>query len=194
MSDASISTKQEDFASLLEESFTSNQAIEGSVFRGTVVKMDGDFALVDVGLKSEGRVPLREFGRGNEDSPMLGQEVDVFIEKYEDKDGVILLSRDKARREEAWDNLEKQFADEVKVKGIIFGKVKGGFTVDLNGAVAFLPGSQVDIRPVRDGSFLVRCGVIRVLVAGFYLTFADKLFYIITGQCFKLKKSLSQIM
>ncbi|MAI06192.1 MAG: 30S ribosomal protein S1 [Alphaproteobacteria bacterium TMED87] len=155
MSDASISTKQEDFASLLEESFTSNQAIEGSVFRGTVVKMDGDFALVDVGLKSEGRVPLREFGRGNEDSPMLGQEVDVFIEKYEDKDGVILLSRDKARREEAWDNLEKQFADEVKVKGIIFGKVKGGFTVDLNGAVAFLPGSQVDIRPVRDGSFLV---------------------------------------
>ena len=155
MSDASISIKQEDFASLLEESFTSNQAIEGSVFRGTVVKMDGDFALVDVGLKSEGRVPLREFGRGNEDSPKLGQEVDVFIEKYEDKDGVILLSRDKARREEAWDSLEKQFADEVKVKGIIFGKVKGGFTVDLNGAVAFLPGSQVDIRPVRDGSFLV---------------------------------------
>ena len=155
MSDSSVLTKQEDFASLLEESFTTNQAIEGSVFRGTVVKMDGDFALVDVGLKSEGRVPLREFGRGDEDSPKLGQEVDVFIEKYEDKDGVILLSRDKARREEAWDSLEKQFADEVKVKGIIFGKVKGGFTVDLNGAVAFLPGSQVDIRPVRDGSFLV---------------------------------------
>ena len=140
---------------MLEESFTTNQAIEGSVFRGTVVKMDGDFALVDVGLKSEGRVPLREFGRGNEDAPKLGQEVDVFIEKYEDKDGIILLSRDKARREEAWDSLEKQFADEVKVKGIIFGKVKGGFTVDLNGAVAFLPGSQVDIRPIRDGSFLV---------------------------------------
>ena len=155
MSDSSVSTKQEDFASLLEESFTTNQAIEGSVFRGTVVKMDGDFALVDVGLKSEGRVPLREFGRGNEDAPKLGQEVDVFIEKYEDKDGIILLSRDKARREEAWDSLEKQFADEVKVKGIIFGKVKGGFTVDLNGAVAFLPGSQVDIRPIRDGSFLV---------------------------------------
>ena len=155
MSEPAMAVEKEDFAALLEESFQGNDGIEGTVIKGTVLSVDGDYALVDVGLKSEGRVPLREFGRGNEDAPSVGEEVDVFVERYEDKDGMILLSRDKARREEAWDVLEKQFAQNNAVQGIIFGRVKGGFTVDLNGAVAFLPGSQVDIRPVRDANYLM---------------------------------------
>ena len=155
MSEPALAAASEDFAALLEESFHGNDGLEGSVLKGTVLRVDGDYALVDVGLKSEGRVPLREFGRGNEDAPQPGEEVDVYVERYEDKDGMILLSRDKARREEAWDVLEKQFDKENTVEGVIFGRVKGGFTVDLNGAVAFLPGSQVDIRPVRDASYLM---------------------------------------
>ena len=155
MSEPALAAASEDFAALLEESFHGNDGLEGSVLKGTVLRVDGDYALVDVGLKSEGRVPLREFGRGNEDAPQPGEDVDVYVERYEDKDGMILLSRDKARREEAWDVLEKQFDKENTVEGVIFGRVKGGFTVDLNGAVAFLPGSQVDIRPVRDASYLM---------------------------------------
>ncbi len=155
MSESALAAASEDFAALLEESFQGNDGIEGSVLRGTVLRVDGDYALVDVGLKSEGRVPLREFGRGNEDAPAPGESVDVYVERYEDKDGMILLSRDKARREEAWDVLEKQFEKTSTVEGVIFGRVKGGFTVDLNGAVAFLPGSQVDIRPVRDANYLM---------------------------------------
>ncbi len=155
MSEPAIAAEKEDFAALLEESFKGNESIEGAVIKGTVLSVEGDFALVDVGLKSEGRVPLREFGRGNEDAPDVGEEVDVYVERYENKDGMILLSRDKARREEAWDILEKQFDKSNAVQGVIFGRVKGGFTVDLNGAVAFLPGSQVDIRPVRDANYLM---------------------------------------
>lgn len=155
MSEPALAAASEDFAALLEESFQGNDSIEGAVLKGTVLRVDGDYALVDVGLKSEGRVPLREFGRGNEDAPAKGEAVDVYVERYEDKDGMILLSRDKARREEAWDVLEKQFEKGSTVEGVIFGRVKGGFTVDLNGAVAFLPGSQVDIRPVRDANYLM---------------------------------------
>ncbi|MBF0305694.1 MAG: 30S ribosomal protein S1 [Alphaproteobacteria bacterium] len=141
----------EDFASLLEESLGAANAFEGTVIRGLVVAVDGDFALIDVGLKSEGRVPLKEFappGRPAEIKP--GDEVEVYVERYEDRNGEVMLSREKARREEAWTQLEKAFQDTQRVSGVIFGRVKGGFTVDLSGAVAFLPGSQVDIRPVRD--------------------------------------------
>jgi small subunit ribosomal protein S1 len=141
----------ENFADLLEESFALNAMLEGSVITGTVLRVDGDAVLIDVGLKSEGRIPMKEFGIGA-DAPAIsmGDQIDVFVERYEDRDGLIRLSREKARREEAWVQLEKLFEAQERVNGTIFGRVKGGFIVDLNGAVAFLPGSQVDIRPVRD--------------------------------------------
>ena len=141
----------ENFADLLEESFSQNALFEGNVVTGTVLRVDGDAVLVDVGLKSEGRIPMKEFGIGP-DAPAItsGDQIDVFVERYEDRDGLIKLSREKARREEAWVQLEKLFEAGERVNGTIFGRVKGGFIVDLNGAVAFLPGSQVDIRPVRD--------------------------------------------
>lgn len=139
------------FEDLLNEAFAQEYTIEGSVVRGTILRIDGDFALVDVGLKSEGRISTREFTRHGDSAELkAGDQIDVFVERYEDKDGLIVLSRDKARREEAWNDLEKSFNDAQRVDGVIFGRVKGGFTVDLSGAVAFLPGSQVDIRPVRD--------------------------------------------
>jgi small subunit ribosomal protein S1 len=141
----------EDFASLLDESLGVAGAFEGSVVAGTIVSIENDFAIIDVGLKSEGRVPLKEFavpGRAHEVA--VGDTVEVFVERYEDKNGEVMLSREKAKREEAWTLLEKSFQSTERVTGIIFGRVKGGFTVDLSGAVAFLPGSQVDIRPVRD--------------------------------------------
>ncbi len=141
----------EDFAALLDETFGESGAFEGSVVKGTVVEIDGDFAVIDVGLKSEGRIPLKEFAApGRPAEIKAGDEVEVFVERYEDKNGEVMLSREKARREEAWTQLERAFQDNQRVNGIIFGRVKGGFTVDLSGAVAFLPGSQVDIRPVRD--------------------------------------------
>ena len=141
----------EDFAALLDETFGESGAFEGSVVTGTVVEIDGDFAVIDVGLKSEGRIPLKEFAApGRAAEIKAGDQVEVFIERYEDKNGEVMLSREKARREEAWTQLEKSFQENQRVNGIIFGRVKGGFTVDLAGAVAFLPGSQVDIRPVRD--------------------------------------------
>ncbi|SDH11923.1 30S ribosomal protein S1 [Roseospirillum parvum] len=140
----------ESFEELLKESLGESDSIEGTVLRGTVLTADGDHILVDVGLKSEGRVPKKEFGRAGEGELRVGDTVDVYVERYEDRDGLIVLSRDKARREEAWNELEKAFADSQRVRGAIYGRVKGGFTVDLNGAMAFLPGSQVDIRPVRD--------------------------------------------
>ncbi|TAL01788.1 MAG: 30S ribosomal protein S1 [Rhodospirillaceae bacterium] len=150
MSQSNLAVK-EDFAAMLDESFKKNESIEGSVIHGTVIRVDDDFVLVDVGLKSEGRIPLKEFARGGRDNEMQpGDNVDVYVERYEDRDGLIILSRDKARREEAWNVLEEQAEKNTRVEGTIFGRVKGGFTVDLNGAVAFLPGSQVDIRPVRD--------------------------------------------
>ena len=141
----------EDFAALLDETLGADTGFAGSVVTGKVIRIDDDVAVVDVGLKSEGRVPLREFApQGQKAEVKPGDTVELFVERYEDRDGSIVLSREKARREEAWTNLEKQFQAGVRVNGTIFGRVKGGFTVDLGGAVAFLPGSQVDIRPVRD--------------------------------------------
>ena len=141
----------ENFADLLAESFGENTNIEGSVVRGFVIGMEGDAVIIDVGLKSEGRVPLRELTTpGQEPDVNIGDEIEVYVERMEDKNGQAMLSREKARREEAWGVLEASFEKQERVTGVIFGKVKGGFTVDLSGATAFLPGSQVDIRPVRD--------------------------------------------
>ncbi len=142
---------REDFAALLEDSFTHGNLQEGSVIKGTVVGIEKDLAVIDVGLKTEGRVPMREFtgpGRGNE--LKIGDTVEVYLERVENALGEAVLSRDKARREESWGKLEKAFQGNEKVHGVIFNQVKGGFTVDLDGAVAFLPRSQVDIRPIRD--------------------------------------------
>ena len=141
----------ENFADMLAESFGENTNIEGSVVRGFVVGIEGDAVVIDVGLKSEGRVPMREVtSPGQELDINVGDEIEVYVERMEDRNGQAVLSRDKARREEAWGLLETSFEKQERVTGIIFGKVKGGFTVDLSGATAFLPGSQVDIRPVRD--------------------------------------------
>ena len=141
----------ENFADLLAESFGEHTNIEGSVVRGFVVGVEGDAVIIDVGLKSEGRVPLKELTTpGQEPNINVGDEIEVYVERMEDKNGQAMLSRDKARREEAWGLLEASFEKQERVTGVIFGKVKGGFTVDLSGATAFLPGSQVDIRPVRD--------------------------------------------
>ncbi|MCK8785197.1 30S ribosomal protein S1 [Roseomonas sp. NAR14] len=141
----------EDFASLLDETLGENSSFAGSIVTGRVVRVQDDFAIVDVGLKSEGRVSLKEFGAPGESPEVkVGDVIDLFVERYEDRDGSIVLSREKARREEAWKLLEKAHAANERVTGVIFGRVKGGFTVDLGGAHAFLPGSQVDIRPVRD--------------------------------------------
>src|SRR5215469_15280778 len=140
-----------EFAQLLEESLGGSASFEGTVVKGRVVRIANDFVVVDVGLKSEGRVPLREFANGGAAAEVKeGDVVDIFVDRMENKDGEAVLSRDKARREEAWTLLEKAFNDQERVMGTIFGRVKGGFTVDLSGAVAFLPGSQVDVRPVRD--------------------------------------------
>jgi small subunit ribosomal protein S1 len=141
----------EDFAAMLDETLGADTGFAGSVVTGRVVRVDDDFAVVDVGLKSEGRVPLKEFAPpGQKPEVKPGDVIELFVERYEDRDGSIVLSREKARREEAWTNLEKAYQANQRVNGVIFGRVKGGFTVDLGGAVAFLPGSQVDIRPVRD--------------------------------------------
>ncbi len=149
-------TDSKDFAALLEESLGNQDSFTGSVVNGTVVAVNKEFALVDVGLKSEGRVPLQEFSRPGEDPEIkAGDTVEVYVERMENRDGETVLSREKARREEAWIELEKAHEKEERVTGVIFGRVKGGFTVDLGGAVAFLPGSQVDIRPVRDVSPLM---------------------------------------
>lgn len=142
---------KDSFAAMLEESLGAASGLEGSVLTGTVVGIENEFVLIDVGLKSEGRVALKEFALpGQKPEIKAGDTVEVYLERMEDKNGEAVLSREKARREESWIQLEKQFKDNQRVTGVIFGRVKGGFTVDLNGAVAFLPGSQVDIRPVRD--------------------------------------------
>jgi small subunit ribosomal protein S1 len=148
---ATATPSRDDFAAMLEESFTSGNLQEGSVIKGTVVGIEKDVAVIDVGLKTEGRVALREFtgpGRGSEIK--IGDEVEVYLERVENALGEAVLSRDKARREESWGKLEQAFKNNEKVNGTIFNQVKGGFTVDLDGAVAFLPRSQVDIRPIRD--------------------------------------------
>jgi small subunit ribosomal protein S1 len=141
----------ENFAALLDETLGRDSGFDGSVVTGRVVRLTDEFVIVDVGLKSEGRVALKEFGPpGTKPEVKPGDLVELYVERYEDKDGSIVLSREKARREEAWTSLEKAFETSQRVTGTIYGRVKGGFTVDLGGAVAFLPGSQVDIRPVRD--------------------------------------------
>jgi small subunit ribosomal protein S1 len=147
---------REDFASLLEESFSDGHLQEGSVVKGTVVGIEKDLAVIDVGLKTEGRVALKEFaGPGRNNEIKIGDTVEVYLERIENALGEAVLSRDKARREESWGKLEKAFQNNEKVQGVIFNQVKGGFTVDLDGAVAFLPRSQVDIRPIRDVSPLM---------------------------------------
>ena len=141
----------EDFAALLEESFGRSEAQEGSVIKGTVVAIEKDVAVIDIGLKTEGRVALKEFNGPGRDQPLaVGDEVEVYLERIENALGEAVISRDKARREESWIKLERAFENNEKVQGVIFNQVKGGYTVDLDGAVAFLPRSQVDIRPVRD--------------------------------------------
>ena len=141
-----------DFEALLNESMGGeNTAFEGTVINGKITAIEKDLAVIDVGLKMEGRVALKEFGVGGKPADLkVGDEVEVYLERMENALGEAVLSRDKARREESWTRLEKKFEANEKVEGVIFNKVKGGFTVDLDGAVAFLPGSQVDIRPVRD--------------------------------------------
>ncbi len=141
----------EDFGALFEESLKRSSKTEGSVIKGLVVAVEKDIVIVDVGLKSEGRIPLREFAVAGETPEIrVDDEVEVYLEKIENRHGEAVLSREKALREEAWVKLEKSCANNERVEGVIFGRVKGGFTVDVQGAVAFLPGSQVDIRPIRD--------------------------------------------
>ncbi len=143
----------ENFEALLEEFMHQQKTLEGKVVRGKIVKIMRDFAIIDVGLKSEGKVLLKELsGRAQAQIPAIGDEVDVFVERMEDRNGDAVLSVEKARREASWTSLEKACEEETYVNGIIFGRVKGGFAVDLDGAIAFLPGSQVDIRPIKDPS------------------------------------------
>ncbi|HNS86691.1 MAG TPA: 30S ribosomal protein S1 [Parvularculaceae bacterium] len=152
----SMNPTRADFAEMLEASLLDKQSFEDHVVTGRVTAIEKDVAVIDVGLKTEGRVPLKEFASAGQ-TPQLkvGDHVEVFVERIENANGEAVISRDKARREEAWDRLEEQFKEEARVEGVIFNRVKGGFTVDLGGAVAFLPGSQVDIRPVRDAGPLM---------------------------------------
>ena len=149
----SATPSRDDFEALLNEQLGDeiDGGFEGRVVKGTVTGIENDKAIIDVGLKSEGRVDLKEFMRGEDEHGLeVGSEVEVYVDRVENADGEAMLSRDRARREAAWDKLESEFGEGKRVEGRIFGRVKGGFTVDLDGAVAFLPGSQVDIRPVRD--------------------------------------------
>ena len=142
---------RDDFAALLNETLSTEDAFEGSVIKGKVTAIEKDLAVIDVGLKMEGRVPVREFALPGKPAELkVGDTVEVYLERMENALGEAVLSREKARREESWTRLEAKFNAKEQVEGVIFNKVKGGFTVDLDGAVAFLPGSQVDVRPVRD--------------------------------------------
>jgi small subunit ribosomal protein S1 len=146
-----LTPTREDFAALLSETMSEDDVFEGSVVKGTITAIEKDLAVIDVGLKMEGRVQLREFATPGKPAELkVGDVVEVYVERTENALGEAVLSRDKARREESWVRLEQRFNSKEQVEGIIFNKVKGGFTVDLDGAVAFLPGSQVDVRPVRD--------------------------------------------
>src|SRR5580704_14351879 len=142
----SLAPTREDFTALLNETYGDDEAFEGTVVKGKVVAIEKDMAVIDVGLKTEGRVALKEFtNHGRDPAPGLGDEVEVYLERIENALGEAVISRDKARREESWVKLEQAFEKNEKVEGVIFYQVKGGFTVDLDGAVAFLPRSQVDI-------------------------------------------------
>ena len=141
----------DEFEALLNESFEMDTPAEGSVVKGKVIAIEAGQAIIDVGYKMEGRIDIKEFANPGEDAELnVGDTVEVFLRQVENARGEAVISREMARREEAWDRLEKAYADEERVDGAIFGRVKGGFTVDLGGAVAFLPGSQVDVRPLRD--------------------------------------------
>ncbi|MEP0210823.1 MAG: 30S ribosomal protein S1 [Paracoccaceae bacterium] len=149
-------TTMEEFEALLNESFEMDTPDEGSVVKGKVIAIEAGQAIIDVGYKMEGRVDLKEFANPGEAPEIaVGDEVEVYLRAAENARGEAVISREMARREEAWDRLEKAYAGEARVEGAIFGRVKGGFTVDLGGAVAFLPGSQVDVRPVRDAGPLM---------------------------------------
>jgi len=146
-----LNPTRDDFAALLSESLSDDEAFEGTVVKGKITAIEKDLAVIDVGLKMEGRVPLREFSLPGKPAELkVGDTVEVYLERIENALGEAVLSREKARREESWTRLEEKFNNKEQVEGVIFNKVKGGFTVDLDGAVAFLPGSQVDVRPVRD--------------------------------------------
>jgi small subunit ribosomal protein S1 len=150
------STSMEEFEALLNESFEMDTPNEGSVVKGKVIAIEAGQAIIDVGYKMEGRVDLKEFANPGEAPEVnVGDSVEVFLRQVENSKGEAVISREMARREEAWDRLEKAYSDDARVEGAIFGRVKGGFTVDLGGAVAFLPGSQVDVRPVRDAGPLM---------------------------------------
>ncbi|MEM9278181.1 MAG: 30S ribosomal protein S1 [Pseudomonadota bacterium] len=145
------SASMEEFETLLEQSFETHDVVEGAVVKGVITGFEKDLAVIDVGLKVEGRVAMKEFGAAGRDGSMnIGDEVEVYVDRVENAMGEAVLSREKARREESWVRLEKLFEDGQKVEGVIYNQVKGGFTVDLDGAMAFLPRSQVDIRPIRD--------------------------------------------
>jgi len=151
MSTETMNPSMEDFASMLDASLETNPMSEGSVIKGRVTAVEKDYVMVDVGLKTEGRVALREFYTpGSDETVKVGDDVDVYLERVENALGDAVISRDKARREETWIKMAKVHEAEEPVKGAIVGRVKGGFTVDLGGLNAFLPGSQVDIRPIRD--------------------------------------------
>ena len=148
--------KTESFAELFAEQIKQDDKKEGQVVKGTIISIENDMIIIDVGYKTEGRINLREFsGKDNKKEPEVGDVIDVYLEKVENRFGEAVLSREKARREESWETLEKASEIKEKVNGTIFGRVKGGFSVDLDGAIAFLPGSQVDVRPTRDSNHLV---------------------------------------
>ncbi|MET3899297.1 small subunit ribosomal protein S1 [Devosia sp. UYZn731] len=148
---AQQTVSKEDFESLLMDSFIDNEPLEGAVVKGTVVAIEKDLAIIDVGLKTEGRIALKEFGQAGRDGTIkVGSIVEVYVDRVENSLGEAVLSREKARREESWVKLEVMYNNNERVEGVIFNQVKGGFTVDLEGAIAFLPRSQVDIRPIRD--------------------------------------------
>ncbi|MFP6779555.1 MAG: 30S ribosomal protein S1 [Alphaproteobacteria bacterium] len=148
--------KTESFAELFAEQIKQDDKKEGQVVKGTIISIENDMIIIDVGYKTEGRINLREFsGKDNNKVPVVGDVIDVYLEKAENRFGEAVLSREKARREESWETLEKASEIKEKVNGTIFGRVKGGFSVDLDGAIAFLPGSQVDVRPTRDSNHLV---------------------------------------
>lgn len=152
---------KESFASLFEEAQSGNENVVGTVVNGTVIELTAEQAIIDVGLKSEGRVALKEFAvSGVIPELNVGDEVAVFVERMEDRNGEVGLSRERAKREEAWDKVAELYDAKQRVEGVIFGRVRGGFTVDILGAVAFLPGSQVDVRPVRDMDALMDTPII----------------------------------
>tara|TARA_E500000075_G_C6997195_1_gene328112 strand:+ start:1732 stop:3459 length:1728 start_codon:yes stop_codon:yes gene_type:complete len=149
----------EEFEALLNQSFEDSSLYEGSVVKGTIIAIENDQAVIDIGSKTEGRIDMKEFAADLAEKELaVGDVVEVFLDRFENARHEAVLSREKARREEAWDKLEKAFEAGERVQGNIFGRVKGGFTVDLSGAVAFLPGSQVDVRPVRDVTPLMHTG------------------------------------